>query len=175
MFEIKMPIPIYFKVNLICCVVYYSIFVNLFLDSENVEKSSVKILTMAALSDSFTKLVMKIENVARKNEKSTAPSSPSTPSEKCTKRPGSPFIMLEGDEEFQYDINKADTKDTSLDTSGPISNENSFHSFDAKQEDSDNDDEDFSEAKYVIIISFPQICLCFFNPLSANGWLTGYL
>ena len=103
---------------------------------------------MAALSDSFTKFVMKIENVARKNDKS-APTSPSTPSEKSTKRPGSPFIMLEGDEEFQYDMNKPDTINTNeriLNTSDPISNGNSFHSIEDGQEDSDKDNE-FSEAK----------------------------
>ncbi|XP_066923802.1 uncharacterized protein [Clytia hemisphaerica] len=51
------------------------------------------------LSDSFTKLVLKIgENVSRKSDQS-APTTPTTP---VVKRPGSPFILLEGEDETKF-------------------------------------------------------------------------
>lgn len=58
---------------------------------------------MAGLSDSFTKLVMKIgENVGtRRNDCPETPTTPNYPYP--SQRPGSPFIMLEGDQEIQYD------------------------------------------------------------------------
>ena len=63
---------------------------------------------MAGLSDSFTKLVLKIgENVVSRRNDFTPPSTPTTThSGPIIERPGSPFIMLdegeEGEVEFEY-------------------------------------------------------------------------
>ena len=74
---------------------------------------------MAGLSDSFTKLVLKIgENVSRKSDFNNPMSAPVSPNEPIQNRPGSPFIMLnegeEGSIEFEYKQNETSDHDQSF-------------------------------------------------------------
>lgn len=116
---------------------------------------------MAGLSDSFTKLVLKIgENVApRKNDFTTPPSTPiTTHSGPVRERPGSPFIIVdEGEEEaVEFEYKQTDRSHDSISGEFLSPHENCF------SPKVDNQNKESLNQKYIIILlSFQHV---HFNP-----------
>ena len=109
---------------------------------------------MAGLSDSFTKLVLKIgENVApRKNDFTTPPSTPIT-TQSTRERTGSPFIMVEEgeEEEVEFEYKQTDRSHDSISGEFLSPNENYF------SPKVDNQNEESLNQKYYIY-QFVSIC-----------------